>query len=278
MSKLSVFDDKSVRIFLHDGDVFEGEVIFSDSEYNEDAFGITDDMLQMEDRLFREEEIAGIELLPEEHQPVSFFHVPACDFRTTAWSGGFTTQYLIWPREAEYPDRNFLWRISSATVENEESDFTALPDYYRFITTLKGEMHIAHSGGPEIHLPPYKIHAFDGADATISRGCCTDFNLMLRKEKAFGRLETLSVGLTPELILPERGVSDTLLYVAEGSALISAQIGPHRREFLLIEGEPFLIEGENRRPFTLCSASGVPDAPVRLIIARMGEMEPEESI
>ena len=225
----------------------------------------------MEEWLFREEEIAAVELLPEDHKPVSFFHVPACDFRTTAWSGGFTTQYLIWPREAEYPDRNFLWRISSATVENEESDFTALPDYYRFIATLKGEMHIAHSGGPEIHLLPYRVHSFDGADATISRGCCTDFNLMLRKGKAFGRLETLSIGLTPELILPEKGIRDTLLYVAEGSALLSAQIGPQRREFLIKEGEPFLIEGENPRPFTLSSASGASDA-------RMGEMEPEESI
>ncbi|MBO4872001.1 MAG: HutD family protein [Lachnospiraceae bacterium] len=272
MSKLSDFHDRSVRIFLKSGEVFEGEVEYFSRDYSMNEYGRYEEALQLEDRLFFSRDIQSVELLEEERLPVSFLRVPDADLRTIAWSGGATTQFLIWPREAEYPDRNFLWRISSATVENEESDFTALPDYYRFIATLKGEMHIAHSGGPEIHLPPYKIHTFDGADATISRGCCTDFNLMLRKGKAFGRLEALSVGLTPELILPEKGILDTLLYVAEGSVVLSAQTGPHRVEFTLKEESLFLIEGENPQPFTLCSAAATPDAPsARLLLARMGE-------
>ena len=55
------------------------------------------------------------------------------DYRTTRWSGGTTTELAISPRDAVYADRNFLWRVSSALVEDETSDFTPLPDYNRLI-------------------------------------------------------------------------------------------------------------------------------------------------
>lgn len=279
MSKLSVFSDRFVRIFLKNGEVFEGEVEFSPRDYNLLEYGRHEDALLLEDRVFFERDILLTEPLEENRQPVCFFRAPDCDFRTTAWSGGATTQFLIWPREAEYPDRNFLWRISSATVETEESDFTPLPDYWRYITTLAGEMHISHDGGPEIHLPPFKLHCFDGADATRSRGCSTDFNLMLRKEKAFGRVEILSVGETPELVLPEPGICDTLLFCAEGAVTLSAKIGPHRVDFPVQKGELFLIQGENPQPFTVSAAGTDPDArPARLLLSRMGERQREESV
>jgi len=39
------------------------------------------------------------------------------EYRTSSWSGGTTTQIAIFPPEAEYADRDFLWRVSSAAVE-----------------------------------------------------------------------------------------------------------------------------------------------------------------
>ena len=53
------------------------------------------------------------------------------DYITTRWSGGATTELLIRPRGAAYAQRAFLCRISSATVELDESTFTPLPDYER---------------------------------------------------------------------------------------------------------------------------------------------------
>ena len=53
------------------------------------------------------------------------------DFVTSTWSGGTTTQLAIAPEGAVYAERSFLWRVSSATVELETSDFTPLPDYNR---------------------------------------------------------------------------------------------------------------------------------------------------
>ena len=107
---------------------------------------------------------------------------------TTAWSGGTTTQFAIHPARCAYADRDFLWRVSSATVDLAESDFTMLPAYNRLITTLQGEIRLRHEAEDPITLAPYAVHAFDGAVHTHSWGTCRDFNLMLRKGKCEGKM------------------------------------------------------------------------------------------
>ena len=115
-------------------------------------------------------------------------HLTPSDYITTKWSGGLTTQLGIAPASAVYADRDFLWRLSSATVEDAESDFTALPDYERLISTLEGTIELNHNGGEKLTLNPYEVHRFDGGDDTHSWGRCRDFNLMLRKGKCEGRM------------------------------------------------------------------------------------------
>ena len=115
-------------------------------------------------------------------------HLTPSDYITTKWSGGLTTQLGIAPAGAVYADRDFLWRLSSATVEDAESDFTALPDYERLISTLEGTIELNHNGGEKLTLNPYEVHRFDGGDDTHSWGRCRDFNLMLRKGKCEGRM------------------------------------------------------------------------------------------
>lgn len=123
-------------------------------------------------------------------------HLTPSDYITTKWSGGLTTQLGIAPAGAVYADRDFLWRLSSATVEDTESDFTALPDYERLISTLEGTIELNHNGGEKLTLNPYEVHRFDGGDNTHSWGCCRDFNLMLRKGKCEGKMrgEHLAAG------------------------------------------------------------------------------------
>ena len=79
-------------------------------------------------------------------------HLTPSDYITTKWSGGLTTQLGIAPAGAVYADRDFLWRLSSATVEDAESDFTALPDYERLISTLEGTIELNHNGGEKLRL------------------------------------------------------------------------------------------------------------------------------
>ena len=147
-------------------------------------------------------------------------HLTPADYVTTQWSGGATTQLAIAPKGAVYADRDFLWRLSSATVELDESDFTPLPAYDRVISTLRGDMVLAHNGGERLTLHPYEIHDFSGADDTHSWGRCTDFNLMLRRGQCRGCVTAPFPHGTETLAL--HAGETALLFCGEGSVTLRA--------------------------------------------------------
>lgn len=163
------------------------------------------------------------------------------DYTVSAWSGGTTTQLAIFPPEARYADRNFLWRVSSASVELEASDFTPLPDYDRLIATLRGDIVLTHNGGAPVTLKPFRVHAFSGGDATRSLGRCTDFNLMLRRGRAGGSMQALfpdGAGLAYD----PGCEGQALLYCAEGCC--AALLGKEQIE--LAAGESLLLSPPQR--------------------------------
>lgn len=173
-------------------------------------------------------------------------HLLPKDYVATTWSGGTTTQVAIGPADAVYADRTFGWRISSATVELEESDFTPLPDYDRFIAPLKGEMRLWHDGGSEITLEPCHIHFFDGGSATYSVGKCTDFNLMLRKGRCTGGVYCVHLGeecqVSLPLAQPVLGAEETVVvYCVHGSGSLSDSSASAR----FGAGEAVLLKSKN---------------------------------
>ena len=97
---------------------------------------------------------------------------------TSAWSGGTTTQLFIYPENASYQERNFLFRISTATVEIEESVFTKLPGISRQIMILDGTLKLEHTGRYTKILHKFETDYFDGNWETKGYGKVTDFNLM----------------------------------------------------------------------------------------------------
>lgn len=103
------------------------------------------------------------------------------DCSTSNWAGGSTTELWIWPEGGNYAKRDFQVRISSATVQLEESDFTALPGVVRYITPLSGGFTLSHPDGRTITMEPLDTpYRFDGGAATHCIGKATDFNLMLK--------------------------------------------------------------------------------------------------
>lgn len=107
------------------------------------------------------------------------------------WSGGTTTQLDIYPEDALYGERNFLWRISSAVVELPESVFTHLPGIKRIIMPISGELYLEHEGRYKKLLKPFEQDSFSGDWTTKSRGKVTDFNLMMRN--CSGKIETYTI-------------------------------------------------------------------------------------
>lgn len=100
---------------------------------------------------------------------------------TSRWSGGTTAQLSIYPESSTYEKRDFIWRISSADVETNESDFTQLPEFDRILMVLEGEVILSHEAERVSRLSQYQQDRFDGASHTKSFGKIKDFNIMYKK-------------------------------------------------------------------------------------------------
>ena len=112
---------------------------------------------------------------------MKIIHLKQADFSTSRWSGGTTTELLIWPEGACYATRAFQVRISSAVVELAESDFTPLAGVTRYITPLAGGFTLTHPGKEPVVMGPLAApYRFSGEESTHCVGTATDFNLMLK--------------------------------------------------------------------------------------------------
>jgi len=98
------------------------------------------------------------------------------------WSGGKTTELFIFPEKSKFENRDFEIRISAATIEVEESNFTPLPGYRRKIMVLEGELHLIHENHHSIKLQRFNQDSFSGDWKTTSSGKVTDFNVIYRPQ------------------------------------------------------------------------------------------------
>lgn len=147
------------------------------------------------------------------------------EYTVSEWSGGTTAQMYIYPPEAQYAKRDFLLRLSSATVADEESDFTKLPGIDRLIMTLDKAIELEHGGKKKAKLKPFESYAFSGGDDTVSRGKCTDFNVMI-KSGTYEKADLFVNEAAAFDLYPYDGVC--FLYAASGSYEIVTPGGSYK--------------------------------------------------
>ena len=103
----------------------------------------------------------------------------ANDFQVSDWSGGKTKQLYLSPSTGDYGRREFDYRLSTATVEVAESEFSDLSGFHRILMSLNHTLHLHNaSRQEETVLAPFTPYVFEGSDSITSRGTCTDFNLI----------------------------------------------------------------------------------------------------
>lgn len=142
------------------------------------------------------------------------------DYKVSKWSGGDTTELYLYPENGDYKTGNFQLRISSATVEADQSEFTSLPGVERYLMIFQGHLDMVHGEKEKVSLEPYEVDHFDGGVPTVSYGKVVDFNLML-KNGAGGRMEALCLDKGEEKrIQPEGGENFLAIYVKEGEIRI----------------------------------------------------------
>ena len=161
--------------------------------------------------------VYAVELVRRDRQQVS------------TWSGGTTTEIAIYPRDAVYSCRDFVWRISSARISSEESEFTSLPGIWRLIMVLEGDMTLEHEHHHSVRLQPLEQDAFAGDWTTRSTGMARDFNIML-SGACSGRMQAVSVQGQSSLAIPDVTVQTCdegkkavhIVYGVDGAIVVGA--------------------------------------------------------
>jgi len=101
---------------------------------------------------------------------------------TSDWSGGNTTELFISPKNSSLQELDFDFRLSTASIDFEESQFTSLPGVDRILILLDGKLKLEHKGHHTKEIYTFDIDKFKGEWATKSYGKAIDLNLMMRKK------------------------------------------------------------------------------------------------
>ena len=113
---------------------------------------------------------------------------PKKNNKASIWSGGLTYEYMIYPKTANYADRDFVFRISSATIEKEPSEFTKFKGYYRYLVMLDNCLDIEINKEKKVY-EKYEIMEFNSDDEVTSYTKGIDFNWMVSEKTAHHKLK-----------------------------------------------------------------------------------------
>lgn len=120
------------------------------------------------------------------------------DIAVTPWKNGLgrTRELAIHPAGADLS--NFAWRVSVAEVDSA-APFSAFPGVDRQIALLEGAGFVMRfEDGSEHRLDracvPFAFPGEAAVEITLLGGATRDFNLMLRRGAAQGRIETWRAG------------------------------------------------------------------------------------
>ncbi|HEX7413178.1 MAG TPA: HutD family protein [Bacteroidia bacterium] len=179
--------------------------------------------------------------------------------QTNTWQGGTTTQLAIYPKDSLYKNLDFIFRISTATIDVAQSTFTVLPDVARVLMVLDGELTIQHKGHYNKQLNKFDTDSFSGDWETTSMGKATDFNVMTR-----GRAKSAVKGFSLQEKEKKEFVMDCdtmAIYVYSGEVLIKQS----SVKTILSQGDVALIDKEKDNEAFMLHAQQASDIAVAII-------------
>lgn len=166
------------------------------------------------------------------------------DLKPDLWAGGQTFQYFIYPEGKKYIDRDFDFRISSATIEQSPSHFTRFEGYHRYLVMLDNKLALRRNGREE-NYEKMQLFAFNSSDVIETYSIGTDFNLMVAN-----KYNTVNSGIS------------TLNEITSGSFCVvfsieEMQVSVDGTFFHLAPFDVLLIANQDGRAFRISSAGKV---------------------
>lgn len=143
------------------------------------------------------------------------------DIPPVQWAGGKTWQLLIQPADAKLAERNFDYRLSTASIEIEHSSFTSYPGFERDLVVLTEAINL-HIFGRLQPVKPLEVLHFYGSDMVESDGKTQDLNLIKRAGLP-GKLEIIEGGISgPSLVFDPKQMALIELEAGENSSFEKA--------------------------------------------------------
>ena len=147
---------------------------------------------------------------------------PLNSSKTISWASGTSTELFVYPPDGDFQTRTFDYRISTATVEVEETNFSDFSGLTRILLILKGKLTLIHEGRYSKELYTFDQDRFDGSWITKSKGKVQDFNVMFNENYDASVLHlALQANKSLEIALDE---SKTFLFVFNGKFEINDQL------------------------------------------------------
>jgi len=123
-------------------------------------------------------------------------------YKRATWKNGlgYTDEIAIFPEGSDLRKGNFLWRLSSARIENT-SPFSTFPEHDRVLVVLKGNgVHLTHTFEEEnedqvevLPLQPYEFPGDIPSRCELINGPITDLSVFVRKAEAEAIVEVVEI-------------------------------------------------------------------------------------
>jgi environmental stress-induced protein Ves len=174
-------------------------------------------------------------------------HIKSSELITTRWAGGTTTQLVIYPANSQYQKRDFKFRLSTATVECEESTFTVLPEVQRKLMILNGEIKIVFNELDSRTIRKFDQVEFQGAWHTKSYGKAIDFNLMTN-ELTSGKIETFTCNTSIKKVITNNFRYN---FIAIYAYIGQLSLNHEQERYQIKERDVCIIQGESGQYFNI---------------------------
>jgi hypothetical protein len=155
---------------------------------------------------------------------------------------GLTEQIDIFPSEANVTERDFLWRLSSATIQ-QASTFSLFPKYDRLLMVIEGKGLILNQSP----LAPFEVFSFSGdvpMDCQLTAGPVLDLGLIYSPAEIEVQAQ-IKLGLQ-SLTETFKATDVGYFYGLEGSCTV---IGEQGLCLSLMKGDTLKVEGPHRLDF-----------------------------